>query len=369
MNEMRRMLLFPLAVLLTPGALEAQATGDRAAFVTMLGNDTIAVERFTRTADGMRAEVALRVPQTTLRTYVLRHGPAGQPATMEVLTHDPVAGLSAAPQQRQQVELAAGARFPFIDMVHWPFELAFRQAVTAGVRNDTVPLAAGQRTVAFRLAQAGDGAYTFAHPSRGTMDVRVDEHGGIVELDASQTTRKLRVVRRPDVDVAAIARGFAAHEARHGPAGELSGRGSAEAVVRGASLEVDYGVPLKRGREVYGALVPWEQVWRTGANRATHFSTDRDLAIGGRTLPAGSYTLFTIPRPDEWTLIVNRRTDINGQAHDPAHDLFRVPMRTRPLPETVEAFTIRVDEEGAGGVLRLQWDRTEAYVPFEVRGG
>jgi hypothetical protein len=113
--------------------------------------------------------------------------------------------------------------------------------------------------------------------------------------------------------------------------------------------------------------VPYGQVWRTGANRATHFTTDRDLVIGGTAVPAGSYTLFSIPAAQGWTLIVNRRTEINGTSYDAAHDLARIPMQTRVLSAPVEDFTIRVDPEGSGGLLRLQWDRTEAFVPIAVR--
>jgi hypothetical protein len=130
-----------------------------------------------------------------------------------------------------------------------------------------------------------------------------------------------------------------------------------------ASLVVDYGRPAKRGREIFGALVPWGEVWRTGANRATHLTTDRDLLIGGTAVPAGSYTHFTIPRAEGWTLIVNRRTDITGTAHDPA----RIPMQTRSLPAVVEDFTVVVDEQGSA--LRLQWDRLEAFVPIQAAGG
>ncbi|HEY8468049.1 MAG TPA: DUF2911 domain-containing protein, partial [Longimicrobiales bacterium] len=117
----------------------------------------------------------------------------------------------------------------------------------------------------------------------------------------------------------------------------------------------------------FGALVPWNRVWRTGANEATHFTTSRDLRAGDALIPAGTYTLFTIPRPDGWTLIINKRTNINGQAYDPEQDLVRVEMQVRELPEVVEAFTILAEETpDGGGVLRFQWDRTEAFLPFTV---
>nr|NIP82271.1 DUF2911 domain-containing protein [Gemmatimonadota bacterium]NIQ58013.1 DUF2911 domain-containing protein [Gemmatimonadota bacterium]NIU78194.1 DUF2911 domain-containing protein [Gammaproteobacteria bacterium]NIX47185.1 DUF2911 domain-containing protein [Gemmatimonadota bacterium]NIY11563.1 DUF2911 domain-containing protein [Gemmatimonadota bacterium] len=165
-----------------------------------------------------------------------------------------------------------------------------------------------------------------------------------------------------DLDVVELAGRFAELDHRGEGVGALSGRGEATGQIGGATLAVDYGVPHKRGREIFGALVPYDEVWRTGANRATHLTTDRDLVIGGERVPAGAYTLFTIPGPDAWTLIINSATDITGTAYDPETDFARVPMRVRALDRTVEDFTIEVDPEG---FLRLRWDRTEAYVPVE----
>jgi hypothetical protein len=117
--------------------------------------------------------------------------------------------------------------------------------------------------------------------------------------------------------------------------------------------------------------VPWGTVWRTGANEATHLATTADLVLGtGRdtlAVPAGRYTLFSIPERTGGVLIVNRQTGQTGTSYDAARDLGRVPLTARALPSSVERFTIVVDEAGAGGRLRLQWERTELVVPFAVR--
>jgi hypothetical protein len=372
----------------TPGG--QAAAPERAAFVTLLGNDTVAVERITRSGDELHAEVLLRVPRTTLHVYRMQLDAEGRPTSLETTAHDPAAGPDSPPRSRETVRwgadsvriettggqapgtaAVAGGRdvLPFIDMVHWPFELMLQRAHAAPGDSLVIPLLTGRRTQPFTVRRTGARDYTVTHPFRGTMTTQVDAQGRLTHLDAARTTRALRVTRVPEVSLAALARDFAAREASQGAPGELSGRGEAEATVAGASIGVDFGQPRKRGREIFGALVPWDQVWRTGANRATHLTTDRDLVIGGTTVPAGTYTLFSIPRSGTWTLIVNRRTNINGTAYDAAHDLARVEMQTRTLPEVVEDFTIRVDPQGEGGVLRIQWDRTEAYVPFQVRAG
>jgi hypothetical protein len=153
--------------------------------------------------------------------------------------------------------------------------------------------------------------------------------------------------------------------------GALSGRAQMSATIAGARLGADYGTPSKRGREIWGVVVPFGQVWRTGANQATHFTTDRDLVFGTGPdtllVPAGRYTLFSIPERDGGLLIINRQTDQAGTAYDASRDLGRVRLTARALAEPVEVFTIAANPEGAGGVLRLQWDRTELVAPFRVR--
>ncbi len=124
---------------------------------------------------------------------------------------------------------------------------------------------------------------------------------------------------------------------------------------------------------IWGNVVPWGEVWRTGANRATHFSTDRELVLGDPAtgtlvVPAGKYTLFSIPAADGGVLIINKQTGQNGTTYDPKQDLGRIRMRRAELPSAVERFTIRLDSQSASsGVLRLQWDQTEFVVPFAVR--
>lgn len=148
---------------------------------------------------------------------------------------------------------------------------------------------------------------------------------------------------------------------------ETDGRATAEATVYGARIRVDYGTPAMRGRDIWGALVPFGELWRTGAGRATHFTTDRDLLMGGEIIPAGTYTLYTIPRPSSGRLVINTQTGQDGATYDASRDVARVPMQSRKLAEPVELFTIDVAEVPEGGELRLKWDRREYVVPFRVR--
>lgn len=386
---MRRALsvLSGLIALSAPAAL-AQET-DEAGFVTLLGVDTIAVESIAMGPDEMRAEVLVRSPRTTLRVYTMSFDEEGLPTRMRMTMHDPAAGTDSPPLVEQvtsfdddgiQVETIGGENagsytvegdnrvLPFIDMVHWPYELMLRRANAETADSLVIDLLSGRRTMPFVVRRTAPATYAVTHPSRGTMTVDVGDEGQLLTLDASETTRALLVTRVDEVDTEELAAEFAAREAAGEAVGELSGRGETVAEVDGARIVVDYGRPAKRGRDIYGGLVPFGEVWRTGANRATHFTTGQDLMLGGTHIPAGTYTLFSIPGPESWTLIVSRDTDIGGTSYDPNSDLARIEIETRPLPDVVEDFTIAVEPEGEGGVLRFLWDRTEAYVPFTAGG-
>jgi hypothetical protein len=380
-----------LALLLAPAPAVSQAP-DSGAFVTRLGADTLAVERFVRTPGRVEADVVLRVPTTTRTRYVLELTPAGEMTRLTTVTTDPRA--SAAPARREtitrvgdslRIETIAGdsartrmvaadaTTLPFIDMVHWPYEVALARARAAGQLPPAQPLLTGARVTSFALAQVGADSVTITHPLRGTMRARVDARGRLLGLDAGATTRKLVLERRPWMPVDAFVERWAALDAAGRSLGALSGRAEERATVNGATIVVDHGTPAKRGREIWGKLVPYGAVWRTGANQATHFTTDRDLVLGGGSdslvVPAGRYTLFSIPAADGGVLIVSRQTGQAGTAYDPARDLGRVRLTRRPLSETAEVFTIDVAEIATGGEIRLRWDRGEMVVPFRVRGG
>src|ERR1700723_2018516 len=131
----------------------------------------------------------------------------------------------------------------------------------------------------------------------------------------------------------------------------------------GKSVTIDYSSPRAKGRKIYGELIPFGQVWRTGANEATTLTTPLDLIIGGATVPAGSYTVFTIPNKDKWTLIISKKTGEWGTDYPgPSSDLARVDMKASTLPAPVENFTISFKQAGNGANLNIDWETTRASV-------
>lgn len=139
------------------------------------------------------------------------------------------------------------------------------------------------------------------------------------------------------------------------------------AVVGGKKISVEYYAPSMHGRKIMGALVPFGEVWCTGANYATKVTTEADLQLGELKLPKGAYSIWTIPDAKQWTLIVNKQT---GQFHlyyRKEFDFGRTSMTVRTLKAPVETFRVEVRNNGGNkGALALIWETTEASAPFTV---
>jgi hypothetical protein len=131
----------------------------------------------------------------------------------------------------------------------------------------------------------------------------------------------------------------------------------------GKTIKTDYSSPRLRGRKMIGGNNPYGEVWRMGANDATTFVTDANLVVGGKDVPAGSYTLFAIPNTDKWTLIISKKTGEWGTQYPGAgEDLARVDMKVSALPSKLENFTISYQPSSDGCTLQADWDMTRASV-------
>ncbi len=140
--------------------------------------------------------------------------------------------------------------------------------------------------------------------------------------------------------------------------------GSAECQFAGGkTVHIDYSRPFMKGRKIYGGLVPYDKEWRTGANEATTFVANTNLDVGGAKVPAGNYTLFTLPSHKQWTLIISKKTGEWGIPYPQGEDLARVPMRSQELSSPVEQFTISFERTAPEAcTLRLDWETTRAEV-------
>jgi hypothetical protein len=147
----------------------------------------------------------------------------------------------------------------------------------------------------------------------------------------------------------------------------LSPPAETSAILGGKKIVIKYSSPRMRGRKIMGGVVPFGQVWRTGADSATSMITEANLEIGSLKIPKGNYTIYTIPQPNEWTLILSKELGQWGTEYHPKLDLGRTKMSVKTLDRPVEAFKLEVTSQGGNtGLLTMTWEKTQASVPITV---
>ncbi|HYU28757.1 MAG TPA: DUF2911 domain-containing protein [Gemmatimonadales bacterium] len=357
---------------------------DSGAFVVRLGNDTLSMEQYTRTATQLRGEYVIRSPRSLHRIYTFDLYPDGTIRRLQLVTHA-IGGGPGPAETRNSVDFSGDSAvlvsprgdssvttklavprgtFPFQLHVYGLLEQIGRWARAQG--KDSV------RLTALTSATATSGAYVVKrggdtlvimfdegqYAGVGPFTFRLDRQGHLTWVTGKGSTLQVEVQRVPSVPMAQVTQSFA-----NRPLGSLSPRDTARATIGGAEVSIDYSRPSRRGRDIFGALEPWNKVWRTGANAATQFTTPVDLVIGGATVPAGKYTLWTLPTPTGWKLIINKQTGQWGTEYHPEQDLVRVDAKVETLAAPVEQFTIAFEPASAPTAITFTWDKTRYSVP------
>jgi hypothetical protein len=203
----------------------------------------------------------------------------------------------------------------------------------------------------------------------GVGQATLDSSHRLLAYSGARTTYKVDVTRSSEqANVREIATRFAALESKNGGAKQLSVRDTARATVGSAIFAVDYGRPLVRGRKLLGDVVPFDYVWRTGANAATQFTTSVPITLAGLAVPAGTYTLWTVPHANGTAdLIVNKQSGQWGTDYDGARDLGTVHLRTETTEAPVEEFTIAIVAlDDRRGTLSIEWGPFRWTAPIVV---
>jgi hypothetical protein len=378
---MRSLLCVAALAGLTPGVLVAQ---DKQSYVIRIGQDTIGLEEYTRTGNQVKGQYVLRSPVPVHALFTADLSPDGTVRRLELITHN-ISGGPGPAETRATIEVTgdsavittprgdssvtrrtAGAK----NAVVWlgynvaMFEQFARQGQAAGASTYTAPVLTlgplqGTGTVERAAGDTLVGNITVPIGTLGPVKMVLDRSGQLTHLSAIGTPLQITVERVPSVDMAAAGPAFA-----NRPLGTLSPRDTVTASVGGSDVWVQYSRPARRGREIFGQVVPWNTVWRTGANAATHFHTPVDLTVGGANVPAGTYTLWTLPSPTGWKLIINKQSGQWGTDYHADQDLVRVDMQVETLAQPVEQMTIAIEPQGQGAVLAVSWDRTRATAPI-----
>lgn len=347
------MIRTPFVLVLSAASLSAQQSVSSGAFVVRLGRDTLSVERFTRTGNRLEGDLVRRSPSTNVTHYVITTGPDGYVASAE-LTVRKADGTVV----RTVTPTIPASSFIMLPESYAPYELWLARLRTSRTDSADVvtvaPLAGPSGKMGVRvMSRDSVRAWFFGAPLR----MRVDAAGRLLGLDGRATTLKYEVTRVSNVDVSRVAASFAERDAAGKPFGVfVSGRDTLRAQVGSANIWVDYGRPLTRGRDVFASGVLGDTLWRTGANAATQFRTDKDLLVEGKRLPAGMYTLWMRVAPDNsaYTLVFNSQTGQWGTEHHADRDVMAVPLRASRVPIT-EAFTIATDATAPASLLTFAW--------------
>ncbi len=386
--------------LLALAACQSNQAPEQYGYIALLGNDTVSVERVTRRGDEIVSDEVDRFPRVRRRHTTIRMAADG---TIKHLEMD-IVTLSEPSNQRERHVVAdvsadsvhitkrdstgtkksAFATGVALTMPHLPqmysltdlyFGAALRRAVAPGdsvvLRQyyidrefDHFPLHHG----VVRLL-AGNKAELHHDWLAGYGDATFDSLHHMLTYSGARSTYLVEVRRLTTLpDVEAIGERFAALETSTGGAKQLSVRDTTRATIGAAAISVDYGRPLARGRVLLGNIVPFNQVWRTGANAATQFTTSAPITLAGIRMTAGTYTLWTVPREDGHAdLIVNKQSGQWGTEYDEKLDLGMKRLSVDTTTSPMEKFTVSIVPAGARkGTLVMEWGTFRWSAPIIV---
>jgi len=359
------------------------------AFVTTLGADTVSVEVYLRTANAIEGTLVERSPVTRMTEYRIGLASDGSFKTLTWSTTTPRTNPEGPAAQSGSVTVEGdsaavvrgGGQNPGSSTVAVPDGTILTLGRTAAsafafeeVANRLLSGASSIMILGPTGRAASENKASVVAGDTVAMDyfgqarkAWADGSGQLLGISGAGTTNSSETRRVEPFLVGSMADQWGSMDAAGQGMGTPSPAASTQATVDGADLEINYSQPAKRGRDIWGGLVPEGSVWRTGANAATHFTTSRDLSIAGNDLTAGTYTLWSIYADGSLSLILNSQTNQWGTAHDAANDLFSVPATSEELTGVQERFVIGIEDTDEGGLITLSWDQTRWSVPFSVK--
>jgi hypothetical protein len=370
----------------------------------MLGGDTISVESVTRHGNELTSDEVDRFPRVRIRHTVVTLNEDGSIRHLEMNIHTPsepsgqrdrkiVADVANNKVHLSKIDSTGAVNRDFatggsIVVAHVPqmyslYELYFAAALkkAAALKFATdIPVKMRQFYIdrefdRFPLGHATvtplpqGKAEIFHDWLSGTGEAIMDSSYNMLSYSGNRTTYKVVVKRLTTTpDVTGIADRFGATESKNGNVKSLSVRDTVRAQIGNAIFTVDYGRPLLRGRTLLGDVIPYDRVWRTGANAATQFTTSAPIKIDGLRVPAGTYTLWTAPHTNGVDLIVNKQSGQWGTEYNASLNLGITKMTAETNSKPVEAFTISiVRNDTHHGTLVLEWGSFKWTAPIEVQ--
>ena len=358
---------------------------DSGYIIYILGKDTTEITHYRLTGDDFYATIVKRA-NSNVHKLKGRFFPNGELQYMEGYRYKPVIGKdslllltfrlyqkgdSTYLQEKigdriTEQKYAGRVMVGYVPYVYMPVILANYVPGDVGdsiVGNHIVGLGAGEKFVVKRIS---DKKLTANSRYMGPFTLYLNERGKVDSIDAigSSYNVKGKIVRHLNLDSLILS--YAKREQQFGPFGWPNKSDSVHTVIGNTSIKINYSRPSMRGRVIFGEVVPWNKFWRTGANQATGITVSHPLNFNGKILPAGAYSVFTMPSQAGWIMMFNTEANIWGTNYNPAHDILRVPMQIEKLREPVELMTIEVVPTSMGGSINVIWERIKASAHFNT---
>jgi len=217
----------------------------------------------------------------------------------------------------------------------------------------------------FIIKKTGDRKLLLGSAVMGMFTVFLDKNGSIQSVDGIGTSFNIRGIAGPYLNIDSVIAANVKQQALHPKLAIINKLDSVKTTINSTDVKIIYSRPSVRSRVIFGAVVPWKRIWRTGADAATKIYLSKPLYFNGNELPAGAYSIFTIPTQNGWTLIFNKQPNIWGTEHNADYDFLKIPMLTQSLNEPIELLTFAVVPAGNnGGVISVSWDKLKASVGF-----
>jgi hypothetical protein len=357
-----------------------------ASFVAKLGTDTVIVETYNMLANHLYGKAFLRYPEDRIGVFDFHFYPDGsiqhysmsymKPDSSYITTgftegvlceNDTCTYFSAERRSRKEYISKRSAQHmdfiggwtPTLSLIEWNCTRLMRsgkESMPITMINDYI----GIKEIAIRKGK-GD-TLVFGGDFLEYAKIIATPEGRILSYDGTATPWNYLVTKLDPINVDEVAKRMSKNQ----KIGNPSPKAIVGFPVASDTIRLSYGRPLKRGRKIFGGIVPYDSIWRTGANDHTRLTLPYDIQFGKVTIPKGEYALYSIPRENGWTLIFN--TDFKRWATEPdrSKDFASVPLQVRRVAQAVDQFTITIDPEKDGGIIKFIWDEIEAYTSFKV---
>ena len=356
-----------------------------ASFVAKLGNDTVIVETYNMNHNHLYGKAFLRYPEDQIGVFDFHFFPDGSIRHYSIAFMNPdsnfvgrsVAGAycdsdsctwygvwEGATEEYSRKHSTKRLDFiggwtPTISLIEWHCMRLLKsnqKSLPLVLLNDYI----GLRNVAVYKGEKD--TILFGGAFLEYTKLTTTKEGRILTYDGTGTPWNYIVTRHVPLDVDQYARRLS----KTPKLGNPSPTENAEFISKKDTIRLSYGRPSKRGRQIFGAVVPYDSIWRAGAGDPTKIDLPYDIRFGKTQIPKGSYSLYTVPGRNAWQLIFN--ADLRQWPTDPnrSADVAVVPMKVRSVASVAERFSIDIKPSAPGGIITMTWDGTEAFVEFRV---